>query len=135
MPDPKETTESLPTLPAAEWVAESGLIATSDLAAGIKAESVPETNQGLWAAIRESIRGKHHHDYTKGPIGRAILLRAIPMVLEMLMESTFAVADIFWVSHLGPDAVATVGLTESLLTLLYAVAIGLGIGATAMVAR
>src|SRR5205814_5859739 len=66
---------------------------------------------------------------------RAILLLAIPMVLEMALESVFAVADIFWVSHLGPDAVATVGLTESLLSLVYALAMGLGIGATAVVAR
>ncbi len=89
----------------------------------------------LWAAIRESVRGGHHHDYTKGPIGRAIILLAIPMVLEMCMESVFAVVDIFWVSHLGAGAIATVGLTESILTLMYTVAIGLGIGATAMVAR
>lgn len=90
--------------------------------------------QGLWNAIRESLRGTHR-DYTKGPIGRSIMLLAIPMVLEMLMESVFAVVDIFWVSQLGPDAVASVALTESMLTLMYAVAIGLGVGAAAMVAR
>jgi putative MATE family efflux protein len=89
----------------------------------------------LWSAVRESVRGKHHHDYTQGPIGRSIILLAIPMVLEMCMESIFAVVDIKWVSYLGPDSMATVGLTESLLTLIYAIAIGLSIGATAMVAR
>lgn len=94
----------------------------------------PEGPQSLWADIKESIRGSHRN-YTTGPIGRAILLLAIPMVLEMIMESVFAVVDIFWVSHLGTDAAATVGLTESLLTLIYALAIGLSIGAMAMVAR
>ena len=97
-----------------------------------------EDTQSLWSAIKESIRGSHRN-YTTGPIGRSIMLLAIPMVLEMLMESVFAVVDIFWVSHLDPaiatDAVATVGLTESLLTLVYALAIGLSIGAMAMVAR
>jgi putative MATE family efflux protein len=91
-------------------------------------------SDSLWASIREAIRGSHR-DYTQGPIGRSILLLAIPMVLEMLMESVFAVVDIFWVSHLGTDAAATVGLTESLLTLIYALAIGLSIGATATIAR
>src|SRR5262244_3522935 len=97
--------------------------------------SVPqEDSQSLWSAVKESIRGSHRN-YTTGPIGRAILLLAIPMVLEMIMESVFAVVDIFWVSHLGTDAAATVGLTESLLTLIYALAIGLSIGAMAMIAR
>ena len=93
-----------------------------------------DDQQSLWSAIKESIRGSHR-SYTSGSIGRSILLLAIPMVLEMLMESVFAVVDIFWVSHLGTDAAATVGLTESLLTVIYALAIGLSIGAMAMIAR
>src|SRR3989440_3527735 len=90
--------------------------------------------ESFWSATREALRGSQR-DYTVGPIGRSIVLLAIPMVLEMCMESIFAVVDIKWVSYLGPDAMATVGLTESLLTLIYAIAIGLSIGATAMVAR
>lgn len=101
-------------------------------AAAVDAASIPA--QSFWSAIREALRGSHR-DYTVGPIGRSIVLLAIPMVLEMCMESIFAVVDIKWVSYLGPDAMATVGLTESLLTLIYAIAIGLSIGATAMVAR
>jgi putative MATE family efflux protein len=96
--------------------------------------SVVETQPSFWRTVREAIRGSHH-DYTSGPIGRAIILLAVPMVLEMLMESLFAVVDIFWVAHVSPDAVATVGLTESLLTLVYTAAMGLSIGVTAMVAR
>ena len=88
----------------------------------------------LWPAIREAIRGSHQ-DYTSGPIGRALLLLAVPMVLEVAMESVFAVVDVFFVSRLGTEAVATVGLTESMLTLIYTVALGLSIGVTAMVAR
>ncbi|HEY8256405.1 MAG TPA: MATE family efflux transporter [Gemmatimonadales bacterium] len=89
----------------------------------------------LWTIVKESVRGDVHHDFTEGPVGRAILLLAVPMILEVALESIFAVADIFWVSHLGPEAVASVGVTESLLTMIYALAMGLGIGATAVVAR
>ena len=89
----------------------------------------------FWATVREALAGSHRGEYTDGPIGRAILLLAVPMVLELVLESVFAVVDVFFVSRVGPDAVATVGLTESMLTLVYAVAIGLSMGATAVVAR
>jgi len=76
------------------------------------------------------------HEFTKGSIDRAIFLLAIPMILEMAMESVFAVVDVYFVSRLNDnDAVATIGLTESVLTLIYSLAIGLSMGATAMVAR
>jgi Na+-driven multidrug efflux pump len=88
----------------------------------------------LWASIREALRGSHQ-DYTAGNLNRAILLLAIPMVLEMVLESLFAVVDVFWVGRLGANAVATVGLTESLLSLVFAVGIGLAMSTTAMVAR
>jgi len=88
----------------------------------------------LFADLRAAVRGTEQ-DYTEGPIGRALLLLAVPMVLETVMESVFALADVFWVSRLGAEAVATVGLTESVLTLVYTVGLGLGFGVTAMVAR
>ncbi|MBA2647620.1 MAG: MATE family efflux transporter [Pyrinomonadaceae bacterium] len=89
---------------------------------------------GLWSGIKEALRGSQRN-YTEGPIGRAILILSVPMVLEMLMESVFVVVDVFFVAKLGADAVATVGLTESMLTLIYALALGLSIGVTATVAR
>jgi putative MATE family efflux protein len=88
----------------------------------------------FWSSVREALRGTRR-DFTEVPIPRAILLLAIPMILEMAMESLFVLADIFWVSRLGADAVAAVGLTEGMLTLIYTVAMGLSIGATATVAR
>jgi len=91
---------------------------------------------GVFSAVWQSVRGmRASYDYTEGSIGRAVMLLAIPMVLEMMMESIFVVCDVFFVGRLGKEAVATVGLTESMMTLVYTLAIGLSIGATAMVAR
>src|SRR6266850_7136954 len=90
--------------------------------------------ESFWGTIREALHGSRQ-DYTEGPVGRAILLLAIPMVLEVVLESVFAVADIFWVARLGESAIATVGLTESMMAIVYTLAVGLSIGATAMVAR
>jgi putative MATE family efflux protein len=100
-----------------------------------KSVSVATATQGsYWTAIREAIRGSQQ-DFTEGSLRRAIVLLAIPMVLEMVMESLFAVVDTFWVAHLGANAMATVGLTESVLMLVYCGAMGLSMSATAMVAR
>ena len=90
--------------------------------------------QYWWNDARDSIRGVRQ-DYTTGPIGRAVLLLAIPMVLEMSMQSLFAVVDVFFVARLGPEAVAILGLSDSLLALVFSVAIGLAMGTSAMVSR
>lgn len=103
-----------------------------DTGAAVTAQAPPV--ESFWSGVREALRGSRR-DYTRGPIGRAILVLAVPMVLEMVMESVFAVCDVFFVSRLGADAVATVGLTESMLTIIYSIAMGLAIGATAIVAR
>src|ERR1039457_5518497 len=96
--------------------------------------ATPNSQPSLWSSLREAIRGSDQ-DFTAGNLNRAILLLAVPMVLEMVLESLFAVVDVFWVAHLGANAVATVGLTESLLSLVFAVGLGLSLSTTAMVAR
>lgn len=96
--------------------------------------AVNKRSTSIWSSLLEAIRGTHQ-DFTEGSISRAVFLLATPMVLEMLMESLFAIVDVFWVTRLGADAVATVGLTESMLTLVFSVAIGVSMSTTAMVAR
>ncbi|MEO8585585.1 MAG: MATE family efflux transporter [Acidobacteriota bacterium] len=93
-----------------------------------------DPGENFFSTVREALRGSHG-SFTEGPVGRAVVLLAIPMVLEMALESVFAVVDVFWVSKLGAAALATVGLTESILSILYSLAIGLSMAATAMVAR
>ncbi|MCW3089674.1 MAG: multidrug transporter MatE [Ferruginibacter sp.] len=88
----------------------------------------------IFALIRQSLNGEQQ-DYTTGSIRKAVILLAIPMVLEMCMESVFAVVDIYFVSHLGKHATSTVGLTESVITIVYSLAVGISMAATAMVAR
>src|ERR1700677_3522560 len=88
----------------------------------------------FWSSVREALRGSHQ-DYTTGSLNRSILLLAIPMVLEMVLESLFAVVDVFCVGRLGANAVATVGITESMLALVFAIGLGLSMSTRAMVAR
>jgi putative MATE family efflux protein len=88
----------------------------------------------LWALVKRSLRGEQY-DYTQGSIRHAIILLAIPMILELSLESVFAVVDMFFVGKLGENAIATVGLTESVVAIVYSIAIGLSTAATAMVAR
>jgi len=96
--------------------------------------AAPSHGAGFWRDVRDALRGTRH-DYTSGTVGRAIFLLALPMVVEMSMESIFAVVDVFFVGRLGAAAVATVGLTESLMIVIYTIAFGLSIGASATVAR
>lgn len=95
---------------------------------------MPRGRSQFWNDVRAAIRGEEQ-DYTQAPLPRSILLLAIPMVLEMCMESLFGIVDIFWVARLGPEAAAGVGVTESLMSILYAIAMGVSMAATAMIAR
>ncbi|MGB6193352.1 MAG: MATE family efflux transporter [Terracidiphilus sp.] len=97
-------------------------------------QPVDGSARGFWSSVRDALRGTHQ-DYTSGSLNRSIFLLAIPMVLEMVLESLFAVVDVFWVGRLGANAVATVGLTESMLALVMAIGMGIAMSTTAMVAR
>ena len=90
------------------------------------ASTMPRPKNSVWQSVLEAVKGTEQ-DFTKGSISRAVLLLATPMVLEMVMESLFAVVDIFWVTRLGANAVATVGLTESMLTIVFSVALGISL--------
>ncbi len=90
--------------------------------------------KNVLSLIKRSLKGENH-DYTKGSIPEAVILLAIPMILELSLESVFAVVDMFFVSRLGQNAIATVGLTESVVTIVYSVAIGVSTAAAAVVAR
>jgi putative MATE family efflux protein len=98
------------------------------------AATAVEPQRSIWSSLLEAVRGSHQ-DYTTTSLNRAILLLAVPMILEMVLESLFAVVDVAWVGRLGANAVATVGLTESMLSLVFAVGMGLSLSTTAMVAR
>src|SRR5690242_18772549 len=91
-------------------------------------------NNSVYSIIKQALSGEHR-DYTTGSIRKAVIFLSIPMILEMCMESVFAVVDIFFVGRVGSEAVATVGFTESVLTIVYSMAIGLSMAATALVAR
>ncbi|HNP55108.1 MAG TPA: MATE family efflux transporter, partial [Ferruginibacter sp.] len=96
--------------------------------------TVTQRLQFIYRIIRESLNGEQQ-DYTKGSIRRSVILLSIPMVLEMCMESVFAIVDIFFVGHLGKHATSVVGLSESMITIVYSLAIGVSMAATAIVAR
>src|SRR5947199_8561616 len=100
----------------------------------MQAELSVQPRAGIWRTVVEAIKGTHR-DFTQGSISRAVFLLAIPMVLEMFMESLFALVDTLWVSRLGANAIATVGLTESMLAAVFSVALGVSFSTTAMVAR
>ena len=113
------------------------LAETTSQVARPTAEQEEEKHHGWLATLREALVGSRQ-DFTQGDIRRAIILLSVPMILEMMMESLFGLVDAFWISKLGADAVAAVaavGITESMLTLVFTVAMGLSTGVIATVAR
>jgi putative MATE family efflux protein len=100
----------------------------------LSTNGAPVAGPSLWADLRAALRGTNA-DYTRIPLKRAVLLLAVPMVLELVLESTFAIVDILFVAQLGASAIATVGLTETYLFLLYSIAMGLAMAVTAVIAR
>ncbi len=106
----------------------------SPLAAALPSAPLAAERPGIVRLLVDAVRGVET-DLTAAPLNRALLMLAVPMILEMVMESIFAMVDVFWVAHLGASAVATVGLTESMMMIVYSLAMGVSIGAMAMVAR
>src|SRR5712691_6301806 len=116
----------------------------NDAPAPPRAEVAPAPQLSTWRHIVGALRGEHY-DYTQGNLHKAILLLAVPMVLEMALESLFAIVDIWWVNQIdngmfgavptGGAAAAAVGTTEAMLSIVYAIAFGIGMSVTAMVAR
>jgi len=110
------------------------MIESSPTAALPKPAPTAPPSAGLLRLLVDAVRGVET-DLTEAPLGRALLMLAVPMILEMVMESIFAMVDVFWVAHLGARAVATVGLTESMMMIVYSLAMGVSIGTMALVAR
>jgi putative MATE family efflux protein len=108
--------------------------ASSSLASTLEAQAPAGGRSSFWRLLRDALRGAPL-DLTSAPIGRSLVMLAVPMVIEMIMESIFAMVDVFWVAHLGAQAVASVGLTESMMMIVYSVAMGMSTGVMALVAR
>lgn len=115
--------------------ASDGELTPSDASTDEPRENEPEGLRKIILTLKLALTGSEGEDFTKGTVGRAVFLLAVPMVLEMFMASVFAICDVFFVSRLGIEAVASVGLTEALITPLYAIAAGFAMAAGAMVAR
>ncbi len=110
------------------------MMKSDPFSAALPAPPASAARSSLLRLLVDAVRGVET-DLTSAPLNRALLMLAVPMILEMMMESIFAMVDVFWVAHLGAGAVATVGLTESMMMIVYSLAMGVSIGAMALVAR